>query len=92
MKFLPLSIVGVNKEVVIIDDGLLFLNLFVNFVSKKKSWVSVSSCRVVRFGMACCVVSGRRDGRLYTSRCPIVVCSFSSSGSRVDFSACGLCR
>lgn len=81
--------VGVNNDVVMIDDGLLFRILFVSFESRKKSCVSVSSCSVVE--MACCVVSGLLEGRLY-SRCPIVVCSLSSSGRRVDFSACGLCR
>lgn len=89
--FLPLSIVGVSKEVVITDEGLLFLMRFASFASKKKSWVSVSSWMVVEIGIACCVVNGLRDGRLKIC-CPIVVCSLSSSGSRVDFSAWGLCR
>lgn len=88
---LPLSIVGVNTGVVMTDDGLLFRIRCVSFGSKRNSCVSVSSCNVVDIEMACCVVSGRLDGRLY-SRCPIVVCSLSSYGNRVDFSAEGRTR
>lgn len=77
--------VGVSNDVVITDAGLLFLIRFVNFESKKKSFGSMPSDTVV--AIACCVVNGRRDGRLKFSRWPIVVCSLSSSGIRVDFSA-----
>lgn len=82
---------GVSNDVVTIDvDGLLFFIRLLSFVSKKKSCGSRSSCTVV--GIACGVVNGRRDGLLLKfSRSPIVVCSFSSSGIRVDFSACGRC-
>lgn len=61
--FLPLSMVGVSKDVVMTDDeGLLFFIRLVSFESKKKSCESsTSSCNVV--GIACCVVNGRRDGR-----------------------------